>query len=122
MFEKEFFNLLNQHSLVEIKGGETREKFLPIWMIEVNGRVFSRSWSKSEKSWFSDFEATGVGEVKFTDKVVKLKGKKLPKEDEIHDKINKAYLAKYNQPYNIKYAEGITQPEYRNYTMEFFPQ
>ena len=34
--------------------------------------------------------------------------------------INKAYLKKYNQKENLLYAKGISQPEYSNYTMEFF--
>jgi hypothetical protein len=34
--------------------------------------------------------------------------------------INTNQLIKYIKDYNIKYAKGITQPEYSDYTMEFF--
>ena len=41
------------------------------------------------------------------------------KEDSINPEINETYLKKYSQPGNKKYAQGITKPEYANYTMEF---
>ncbi len=46
-------------------------------------------------------------------------GEKIQKDDEINEKINKAYLRKYRQLENITYAKGITQAEYTEYTMEF---
>ena len=41
------------------------------------------------------------------------------KEDNIKLEINETYLKKYSQPGNKKYAQGITKPEYADYTMEF---
>lgn len=41
------------------------------------------------------------------------------KEDNINLEINETYLKKYSQPGNKKYAQGITKPEYANYTIEF---
>ena len=49
-----------------------------------------------------------------------VKGEKLPKKDKTNLLINDAYLNKYNQEGNIEYAEGISQQEYADYTMELF--
>lgn len=119
MYKKELVKYLNENTLVEIKGGTKREKFTEIWMVNVENRIFSRSWNKNDKSWFSDFKNLGVGQIKFGGNIVNVKGIKVDMDDEINDKINLAYLKKYIQPENIKYAEGITQPEYCDYTMEF---
>ncbi|MBX2829099.1 MAG: DUF2255 family protein [Flavobacteriaceae bacterium] len=119
-FPEDVLSYLSTHTLIEIKGGLERESFLEIWMVEVGGRLFSRSWNKSERSWFTEFERTGRGEIKYGNQVIEVKGRKVAAEDEIHEAINEAYLTKYNQPANIPYAQGITQTEYRNYTMEFF--
>ena len=119
MFEKELYEYLNNHTLIEVKGGVDRKTFLKIWMVQVNGRIFSRSWNKSEKSWFTEFLRTGRGQIKYGDQIVAVSGHKIDREDPVNQKIDAAYLQKYTQPENIPYARGITQPEYADYTMEF---
>jgi hypothetical protein len=115
-----FYNYLKENTLIGIKGGKTRESFLNIWMVEVNRRVFARSWSKSERSWFTEFLNSKEGQIKVGEKVINVTGKKLTNEPELMESINKAYLKKYNQTENLFYAKGITKPEYEEYTMEFF--
>lgn len=119
-FPNEFYQFLNENTLVEVKGGLTRPTFLPIWMVNVNNRIFARSWNKSEKSWFTEFQKSGVGEIKFGENYLVVNGEKLAKDDLLQTQIDQAYLKKYTQPGNEEYAKGIAQPEYHDYTMEFF--
>lgn len=119
-FPKEFYEYLSNSTLVEIKGGVNRETFLQIWMVSVDGRVFARSWNKSKRSWFTEIEKTGVGQLKFGETIINIKGQKLPKNAELIRLINERYLEKYDQEENLDYAKGITQPEYEDFTMEFF--
>ena len=119
MGKKELIKYLNENTLVEIKSGIEREKFTEIWMVHVEDRIFSRSWNKSDKSWFTEFKNQGVGQIKCGENIVRVKGIQVDKNDVINDKINDTYLKKYMQPENIKYAVGITQSEYSGYTMEF---
>ncbi|QYA26940.1 DUF2255 family protein [Gramella sp. MT6] len=119
MFPKELYEFLAKHTLIEIKGGITRDSFLKIWMVEVDKRLFARSWNKSEKSWFTEFQRTGVGEIKYGEEVIRVQGEKIDAENPINHKISQAYIKKYNQPENLKYSQGISQPEYFDYTMEF---
>ncbi|NNF08388.1 MAG: DUF2255 family protein [Candidatus Eisenbacteria bacterium] len=103
-----------------IKGGTSRKTFLDIWMVEVDGRVFARSWSKSERSWFTTFLNEKVGQIRFGTIELDVRGEKLPSDSHLHQRINQAYLDKYTQPENVPYAQGISKPEYENFTMEFF--
>lgn len=119
-FPDDFYSYLKTNTLIEIKGGTNRETFLKIWMVEVDHRVFARSWNKSSKSWFTEFVKTGGGQIKYGSKIIPVKGIKLDRNDETNKLINKAYLRKYTQTENIPYVKGITQPEYADYTMEFF--
>lgn len=119
-FTDDFYHYLQTHNLVEIKGGTDRKTFLEIWMVAIEKRVFARSWNKSPRSWFTAFQQSGVGEIKFGESIISVKGKQLLGDPAMTEKINKRYLEKYNEPKNIYYAEGITQPEYADYTMEFF--
>ncbi|MCI4669188.1 MAG: DUF2255 family protein [Bacteroidia bacterium] len=119
-FPESFYRYLKNNNLVEIIGGRDREKFLQIWMVEVDERVFARSWNKSERSWFTAIQESGIGKIKYGDQVIEITGMKLSGKAEIHKQIEERYLEKYNQKDNIYYSEGITQIDYRNYTMEFF--
>ena len=121
MFTKDFYDYLKNHTLIGIKGGINHTTFLPIWMVVVNGRVFARSWNKSERSWFTAFQSDGTGAIQYGDKTLQVKGKKLNVDDPIHSSISKAYIKKYNQPENLKYSEGISRPDYFDHTIEFFP-
>lgn len=120
MFSKDFYTYLANNTLIEIKGGLTRPTFLKIWMVNVDNRIFARSWNKSENSWFTEFQKTGIGEIKFGDKVIRVTGEKTDPDNPINKKISQAYIKKYDQPENLKYARGISKPEYFNHTMEFF--
>ena len=119
MDNKTLSEYIAKHTLIEIKGGLEREKFTEIWMVEVNGRFFSRSWNKSERSWFTEFLKTGVGQIKAGKTIINANGFKVDKNDAVNQDIDIAYLEKYHQPGNVKYAIGISQPEYADFTMEF---
>ncbi len=119
MDNKTLSEYIAKHTLIEIKGGLEREKFTEIWMVEVNGRFFSRSWNKSERSWFTEFLKTGVGQIKAGKTIINANGFKVDKNDAVNRDIDIAYLEKYHQPGNVKYAIGISQPEYADFTMEF---
>ena len=118
-FPQELYDYLSTHTLIKVKGGRTRLKFLEIWMVEVEGRLFSRTWNKSAKSWYTAFLEEGVGQIKFGEEIIDVRGQRLEVDQELTRQINEAYLKKYNQPFNISYAKGITQPEYEKFTMEF---
>lgn len=115
---QEFLTYLSKHTLIGIKAGKARTTFLEIWMVEVDGRVFARSWSKNERSWFTSLLIEGIGEVKFGDQIISITGRKVDPDDPIQKQIDDAYLKKYDQPHNVEYAIGIAQPSHYDHTME----
>lgn len=119
-FPDDFYRYLQEHTLIGIKGGRDRETFLNIWIVTVGGRAFARTWGKSERSWYTAFLETGVGEIKYGDKVISVRGSKTPADPDLMRLIDDAYLTRFDQDENRPYAVGITQPEYHDYTMEFF--
>ncbi|MBN9312870.1 MAG: hypothetical protein BGO40_03055 [Chryseobacterium sp. 39-10] len=119
-FPFEFYKFLDENTLVEIKSGKNRNKFTEIWMVNVDQRIFARSWNKNENGWMNDFLKNKSGQIKFGEEILNITVKKLESNDELNQKISNAYLEKYTQEHNIEYAKGISQPEYNNYTIEFF--
>ncbi|MDH5413753.1 MAG: DUF2255 family protein [Flavobacteriaceae bacterium] len=119
-FPEEFIEYLSKNTIAEIKGGIQRDTFLAIWVVSVDDRVFARSWNRSPRSWFTEILITTKGQIKYGDQILNISGKRLHPNEAIHTKINDAYLKKYVQKENIKYAKSITHSSYSNYTMEFF--
>jgi hypothetical protein len=118
MFPTSFFEHLAHHTLTGIKAGPHRDRFTPIWIVRVGDRVFARSWNKSENGWMGSLLQTGTGQLQYGDTTLAFKAQRLAPDDAIHAAIDAAYLARYTQPANIPYAQGITQPDYAHYTME----
>ncbi|HMR43303.1 MAG TPA: DUF2255 family protein [Saprospiraceae bacterium] len=117
-FPPDFYEHLKQNTLTGIKAGSRRDSFLDIWMVNVEGRIFARSWGKSEKSWFTALLQEKTGQIKYGDRIINIEG--IPcKDAALNAKIDQAYLARYTSSENLPYAIGITQPEYAGYTMEF---
>lgn len=119
MFPKDFYTYLDTHTLFGVRAGKDREKFTKIWLVTIGKRVFARSWFKKERSWFTAFQKAGKGEISYGEKIIKVKCRKPDPEDPVHKKINKAYIKKYTQPGNVKFAVGFSDPDYVHYTMEF---
>ena len=119
MFPKDFYTYLDTHTLIGVRAGKDREKFTKIWMVHINKRAFARSWYKKEKSWFTAFLQEKRGEINYNGKILKVKAEKIGSDDPVHKKINNAYIEKYTQPGNIKFATGFSDPDYTNYTLEF---
>ena len=80
MFPSDFFTYLKDNTLIDIKGGNSYPKFLDIWIVHVGERVFARSWNKSARSWFTEFDRTGVGQIRYGGKILDVQGRKVDRE------------------------------------------
>ncbi|MBK8698571.1 MAG: DUF2255 family protein [Saprospiraceae bacterium] len=118
-FPTTFLAYFEKHTLIGIIGGSTRTQFLDIWMVNVDGRIFARSWEKSERSWFTAMRDEGVGKIKFGEVVLNVKGSPFA-DAEFNLRIDDAYRQRYTAAESRFYVEGITRPEYSQYTMELF--
>ena len=120
-FPDDFYQYLRVNTLVGIKVGPNREDFVDIWVVEVNQRVFARSYYKNKRSWFTELLKGKKAKIQYGDKEIEAIGKRLTNAPDLSKQINEEYLRKYSQPKNIEYAVGFSDPEYQNYTIEFLP-
>jgi hypothetical protein len=119
-FSAAFLNCINETQITSLRAGKGREKFTGIWMVEVNGRIFGRSYSLSERSWYTTFLNGEPGELKCGKEIIPIKGVKPPDIKIITAAINKAYEKKYLvKAYNKKWVDGLCEPERIARTMEF---
>jgi hypothetical protein len=106
-------------NLIGIKAGLERLDFLDIWMVVVDDRIFARSWGFAERSWYNTFIINPEGQIKCGERIFHIQATIPTDNTEMTERINHAYLSKYNSEHNIKYAQGIIEDKHVEKTMEF---
>ena len=102
-------------------GARSDHRFIGIWAVVVDGRVFARSWTQKPGGWYrtlldDPLGTIQVGERQFRIRAVRARGKR------IKDAVERAYAKKYPTPGSIKYVRGFRTARRRETTMEFLPR
>jgi hypothetical protein len=121
-FSKSFLKCINETQITSVRTGKDREKFTGIWMVEVGGRIFGRSYYGAERSWYTTLLKGDSGDIKCGKEIIPVMGMKPLDINTINKAINKAYEKKYLvKAYNKKWVDGLAEPERVARTMEFIP-
>src|SRR5215467_440360 len=94
-FSTAFLKCISETQITSVRAGKDREKFTGIWMVEVDGRMFARSYNLSDRSWFTSFLNGDSGDIKCGKEVIPVTGIKPADINIITEAINKAYSKKY---------------------------
>jgi hypothetical protein len=105
---------------LRIRAGSAPHRFIGIWVVVVDGRVFVRSWSIKPKSWYRTFLKDPIGAIEIDAReiavhAVPARGARL------NDAIDRAYRAKYSTPASVKYARDLGSRKSRATTTELLP-
>ncbi|MFI5151822.1 MAG: DUF2255 family protein [Chitinophagales bacterium] len=121
-FDLKVLEYIRTKDIIGVRSGKNRTKFTGIWMVEVDGRIFARSYSLSERSWYITFIAEKEGSIRCGKLIAAVKGSKPRDLSSLTPLINSAYEKKYaNRAHNKKWVDGLNQPERIAKTMEFIP-
>jgi hypothetical protein len=113
---------IDESKILGIRAGvRSGHRFIGIWAVVVDGRVFARSWEQSPGGWYrtllEDPRGTiQVGERQLRVRAVRSRGKR------IRDAVERAYASKYRTPGSLKYVRGFRTPRRRDTTVEFLPR
>jgi hypothetical protein len=121
-FSKAFLKCINETQITSVRAGKDRTKFTGIWMVEVDSRIFARSYNLSDRSWYTSFLNGNDGDIKCGNEIIPVKGVKHADNNIVTEAINNAYRKKYLvKNYNKKWVDGLLQRERIERTMEFIP-
>jgi hypothetical protein len=107
------------NEFIGLKAGKDRPNFLEIWMVVVEDRIFARSWGLAERSWYNTFLTDNKGQIKCGENIYSITAIIPEDKNMLAEKINKAYLNKYNYGDNAGFASDMVTPERIEKTMEF---
>src|SRR5262245_49923470 len=119
-FHGEDLTAIDAGKIVRIRAGIKPHRFLGIWVVVVEHRVFVRSWNLKARSWYRTFLTEPRGALQVGDREIAIRA--LPTRSErLKSAVDQAYLSKYNTRASLKFARGLGSTKRRNSTMELLP-
>jgi hypothetical protein len=112
-------NAIDESPILRVRAGARSDhRFIGIWAVVVDGRVFARSWTQKPGGWYQTFLDDPFGTIQVGDRqrqvrVVRVRGTR------IHNDIERACANKYTTPASLKYVRGFRAKRRRETTMEF---
>jgi hypothetical protein len=106
--------------MLAIRAGTGPHRFIGIWAVVVESRVFVRSWSLKPRSWYRTFLEEPRGAIKVGSREIPVRAIRT-RSKRLKDAVSRAYLAKYNTRGSIKYARDLGSAKSRATTTELVP-
>lgn len=120
-FSEEILAAIRKSHIIGLRAGTQPHRFIGLWAVVVEKRVFVRSWGHKPNSWHRVLlqgEPRGtlqVGGREIAVRTVQTRSERLK------DAIDEAYLAKYKTPGSIQYARDLGRAKSRATTTELIP-
>ena len=86
---------------LEIRAGAGRHRFIGIWAVVAEGRVFVRSWSLKPRSWYRTFQTDPVGAIRVRGRAVPIQAVRT-RSARLKRAVDRAYLRTYASPGEIR--------------------
>lgn len=102
-------------------GAKSDHRFIGIWPVVVDGRVFARSWTLKPNGWYRTFLDDPLGTIQVGEREVRIRAVPV-RSERIRDAVEEAYARKYPTPGSMKYVRGFRTRRRREATMEFLPR
>ena len=119
-FPPKVVEALRQGKILGLRAGSAPHRFIGIWVVVVEGRVFVRSWSLKPRSWFRTFQEDPRGTIQVLDREIPVRAV-LTRSERLKDSVSRAYLDKYKTPGSIGYARDLGRANSRATTTELVP-
>jgi len=119
-FPHDILTAIRDGKFIRLRAGAQPHRFIGIWAVVVEGRVFVRSWSLKPRSWYRTFLEEPHGAIQVNSSEIAV-GALRTKSERLNDAVDRAYLEKYNTSASIKYARDLGRAKSRASTTELVP-
>jgi len=119
-FTNDILTAIDDAKGLRIRAGVLPHRFIGIWVVVVDGRVFVRSWSLKPRSWYRTFLEEPRGAVQVAGREIAVRAIRT-RGERLKDAVSRAYLEKYNPPASLKYAQDLGRAKSRATTTELVP-
>ena len=119
-FSSALLRQVDRDNRLRIRAGSEPHRFIGIWAVVVEGRVFVRSWSLKPRSWYRTFLVEPAGAIEVGGREVPIRAVQT-RSARLKTAIDRAYLTKYDTPGATKYAKDLCRAKSRATTTELVP-
>ena len=119
-FASEVVDSIRDGKILGIRAGTKPHRFIGIWAVVVERRVFVRSWSLKPRSWYRTFLEEPGGTINVDGREIPVRAVQT-RSERLKKAVDQAYLNKYNTPGSIKYAQDLGRAKSRATTTELVP-
>lgn len=119
-FPAEIVESIRDGKILRLRAGTQPHRFIGIWAVVVEGRVFVRSWSLKPRSWYRTFLEEPTGAIQVDGREIAVRAVRT-RSERLKDAVDRAYLAKYHTPGSVKYAQDLGSEKSRATTTELVP-
>jgi len=120
-FDPDTLDALKNGKILGIRAGSGNHRFIGVWMVVVENRLFIRSWTLKPAGWFSTFVEEPRGVIQVGDRQIPIRAVRT-RSERLKTAVDRAYAVKYNTKASRKYVRGFKQARRRNSTTELAPR
>ena len=106
--------------ILGIRTGTKPHRIIGIWAVVVEGRVFVRSYSLKERSWYRTFHEDPRGVIEVNGKQFRVRPV-FTRSERLKKLVDKAYAEKFPTPGSRVFVEGFKEKRRRDTTTELVP-
>ena len=119
-FPPDILAAIHNSKILGIRAGTQPHRFIGIWAVVVEGRVFVRSWSLKPHSWHRTFQTEPRGAIQIANQEIAVRAVRT-RSERLKEAVDQAYREKYHTPGSLKYVEDMTRGASRDSTTELVP-
>lgn len=119
-FPEDLVAAIDKGKILGIRAGTQPHRFIGIWAVVVEGRVFVRSWSLKPRSWYRTFLEEPRGTINVDGREIEVRAVRT-RSERLKAAVDRAYLEKYKTPGSIQYARDLGGEKSRATTTELVP-
>jgi hypothetical protein len=121
-FSRAVAEAIDEAAILGVRAGARSDhRFIGVWPVVVDGRVYARSWTRSPDGWYRAFLDDPLGVIQVGGRQLRVRAVRA-RGERVRDKVEDAYAAKYVTKASQKYVRGFRTPRRRETTMEFTPR
>ena len=114
-FSKPVTTAIARDKILGVRAGSGDHRFIGVWVVVADGRVFIRSWGLKRRGWYQAFCDEPTGQIQAAGREFRVRAvTRVP--ERIKSAVDEAYAVKYNTPGAIKYVKGFARSKRRRDT------
>jgi hypothetical protein len=119
-FPPDILSSLRAGKMMGLRAGRRPHRFIHVWPVVVEGRVFVRSWSLKPRSWYRTFLEEPLGAIQIAGREIAVRAIRT-RSERLKRAIDRAYLERYTSPGALKFARDLGRARSRATTTELVP-